>query len=200
MGLFNYFNRRQKNKAQNPAVEPAGQHGFHLKPADFSTTTHKAMVLDVKISAEFEKEFAHLITGKPAKAGEIIELETSKATVKIWGQAAEVTFTSGNISENPEAFTGKINQQLNWVNEHKNLFDETIIHDLLKLKNSNWLEENQAAITGVDLLNAVRLTSVNFLPDTGFELHFDDGNMFWGHTILVYVSAKREIKDAVIAG
>jgi hypothetical protein len=89
---------------------------------------------------------------------------------------------------------------LDWLSSNKKLVDNVIIRDLLHLKNSNWLQEEEGPLTEKDFINKVRLTSIIFSNDMSFDLDFDDGDIFAGHTIVVPVTTNRKVKNATIEG
>lgn len=198
MGLFDFFKSKEKKEPEKPITKPNEQGEFNLSLADFSEKIHRSEVLaDAWIDPEFAKEFA---SGPPKKKGDIIELKTHEARIILEGKVVDVTFDPEVAAKNIDGFVQKINLQLNWLTKSKNLVNEVIIRDLLPLKNENWLEENQSAISEEDFINSIHLTSIDFNKNAAFELFFDDGDLFWGHSISVSVNAKREVKEATIAG
>lgn len=75
-----------------------------------------------------------------------------------------------------------------------------ITHNLLKLKNENWLEKNELPKSKTEFLKLMSLRSINFIQNSAFSLNFDDGNLFNGHSIEVKLNSKREIKKVSIEG
>lgn len=71
---------------------------------------------------------------------------------------------------------------------------------LLDLKNECWLDEGEPAISGAESLARIQVTSMTVHPDGSFEFWHDDGDMFWGHSILVSGSLALRVTDACIAG
>jgi len=201
MGFFDFFKRQDKTEPKKPPVEPNGRGEFNLQLSDFSLKIHKSVILeDVKIDTEFNKEFAHLLVGKPAKAGDAIELKSYYLNIVLWGQSAEVMFDSGIAHDSLQDFILKINQQLNWLVKSKNLVEEVIIRDLLQLKNDNWLEENQSQLNKDEFLRSIQLTSINFSQHAEFNMLFDAGDLFEKHSINVKVGSKKEVEKATIVG
>ena len=49
-------------------------------------------------------------------------------------------------------------------------------------------------------IECMTLESVHLLSDGGLELFFDDGNLFYGHTICVEVMKAGRVLDADIQG
>ena len=71
---------------------------------------------------------------------------------------------------------------------------------LLALKNEHWLEPRQKALSRSDFVAAMDFDGVNGFSDGGFEIYFVDGDLFFGHTIVVDVTETFEFEDARIVG
>jgi hypothetical protein len=56
---------------------------------------------------------------------------------------------------------------------------------LLPLKNDNWLDEDETEITADQFNERMSLESVTVYPDGEFEFWHEDGDLFWGHSILI---------------
>jgi hypothetical protein len=74
------------------------------------------------------------------------------------------------------------------------------VGQLLELKNDNWLDEDESAISREDFLCRMQLNSITVNPEGEFEFWHDDGDLFWGHSILVSGSFTDGITHADIAG
>lgn len=72
--------------------------------------------------------------------------------------------------------------------------------ELLDLKNDAWLGEDEEPFTRDTFKARMALASVGVYSDGAFEFCFNDGNLFWGHVILVSGSLAEGPKDASIAG
>lgn len=62
---------------------------------------------------------------------------------------------------------------------------EYAIRALLPLKNECWLEEDEAELTEEQFEERMELDSISVRKDGSFEFWHDDGNMFFGHSILI---------------
>ncbi|MBU5213801.1 DUF2262 domain-containing protein [Heyndrickxia oleronia] len=75
--------------------------------------------------------------------------------------------------------------------------------ELVELANE-WLEDNEEAemnkITKEIFVGLMKLSSISVYPDGDFDLFFDDGDMFWGHSIIVTGNINGEFSSAEIAG
>ncbi|WP_313800360.1 DUF2262 domain-containing protein [Cytobacillus sp.] len=75
--------------------------------------------------------------------------------------------------------------------------------ELTELAN-DWLQDNEEAeiseITKDMFMNLMELDSISVYPDGDFNLFFFDGDMFWGHSIIVSGNINGELTSAEIAG
>mgnify|MGYP000913203637 FL=1 len=56
---------------------------------------------------------------------------------------------------------------------------------LLDVKNSSWLEENELDLTENEFRKRLTLESITVMDLGDIEFWFNDGDLFWGHSILV---------------
>ena len=64
----------------------------------------------------------------------------------------------------------------------------------------DWVRLSKAEIGSTEFLNRMQLTAMTVYPDGSFEFWHDDGDIFWGHSILVSGSLAKGVTDASIAG
>lgn len=62
--------------------------------------------------------------------------------------------------------------------------DAQALHDLLDLKNRSWADPGEE-VDAAEFLEAMSLQSVTVGPGGSFTFWFDDGDLFWGHSIAV---------------
>lgn len=72
-------------------------------------------------------------------------------------------------------------------------------HKLLKLKNDLWLEEDEKEVTKKDFKDRMKFTGLYVFCESA-NFYFDDGDLFWEHTIEVTVNKNLEFIDANIVG
>ncbi|HEY4371812.1 MAG TPA: DUF2262 domain-containing protein [Burkholderiales bacterium] len=72
--------------------------------------------------------------------------------------------------------------------------------DLLALKNDTWLGDDETAFTAETFKARLSLQSLTVESDGSFSFWFDDGDLFWGHAIVVGGDLKQGIARADIAG
>lgn len=75
-----------------------------------------------------------------------------------------------------------------------------MLKELLDLKNDNWFEEGEKKLTPDDFLRRISLASVTVYSDGSFEFWYGDGDLFWGHSIMVSGSIEGGLDDAGIHG
>lgn len=75
--------------------------------------------------------------------------------------------------------------------------------ELVELAN-DWLQDNDEAeideITKEMFINFMTLDSISVYPEGDFEIFFFDGDMFWGHCIIVDGNINGDFNSAQIAG
>lgn len=74
---------------------------------------------------------------------------------------------------------------------------------LLDLAN-DWLEDDDEAevdeITEEMFINLMEFSNLTVYPDGDFNMYFYDGDMFWGHSIIVSGNINGQFTSAEIAG
>ncbi|MEZ6056648.1 MAG: DUF2262 domain-containing protein [Planctomycetaceae bacterium] len=80
------------------------------------------------------------------------------------------------------------------------LLHSAIVADLLKLKNSDWRQRGEPKLTKADFEHRIALTAVTFSFSGDFEFWFNDGDIFWGHSISVRGDVKDGVSDVALAG
>jgi hypothetical protein len=59
------------------------------------------------------------------------------------------------------------------------------VEKLLPLKNDSWLDEDEEELTAGEFRDLMTLESIIVRTDGGFTFYFNDGDLFWGHTIQI---------------
>ena len=77
---------------------------------------------------------------------------------------------------------------------------EYAVQHLLPLKNDTWLEEDEAELSADHFKKRIALESITVYPDGTFEYWYDDGDLFWGHSIMVSGSLADGLDGAGIHG
>jgi len=71
---------------------------------------------------------------------------------------------------------------------------------LLKLKNESWLEAGEAPLSTSQFISALEIESIVVFSQQLTEFYFKDGELFWGHTVLLSWDPVRGFYDGNIAG
>jgi hypothetical protein len=71
---------------------------------------------------------------------------------------------------------------------------------LLPIKNDSWLNEDEPELTPEEFAQKMVLTSITTRPDGSFDFWFNDGDLFWGHSIMVTGNLKEGPTRAGIEG
>src|SRR5262249_25964407 len=71
---------------------------------------------------------------------------------------------------------------------------------LLPLKNDVWLDDEEDELTADQFQEKMTLKGITVYPDGAFEFWHDDGDLFWGHSILVSGNLTEGPTDANIPG
>ena len=88
------------------------------------------------------------------------------------------------------------NDQTNWNNK----IVDYATSELLPLKNDSWLEEDEAEITEEQFKERMELESITVCKDGSFEFWHSDGELFWGHSIVIYGNIVDGPDDSDISG
>lgn len=72
--------------------------------------------------------------------------------------------------------------------------------ELVSLKNESWLREDEQAASAEEFIRRMAIQSITVYPDGDFEFWFKDGELFWGHSILVSGTLTEGLQSADIAG
>lgn len=88
------------------------------------------------------------------------------------------------------------NDRENWTIRIK----EFVADRLLELKNDGWLEEGEPELSRNDFISKIVLQDISVDESRSFSFYFDDGDLFWGHSIVVSGDVLEGLRDADIAG
>lgn len=88
------------------------------------------------------------------------------------------------------------NDQRHWTSEAIGLASNR----LLRLKNEVWLREGEQPLSPAEFSGRLTLNFIAVETKGEFALDFDDGDLFWGHTITIHGSVSDGLIDAKLAG
>lgn len=74
------------------------------------------------------------------------------------------------------------------------------VAELLSLKNESWLEPDDEPLTREQFLERMSLESITVDPEENIDFWHHDGDLFWGHSIVVYANLTDGPVDTDIPG
>ena len=77
---------------------------------------------------------------------------------------------------------------------------ECAVRDLLELKNDTWRDEDEPELSVEEFKRLMELEGIVVYGDGSAEFYYLDGDLFWGHCILVQMDADERFDNAHIAG
>jgi hypothetical protein len=87
---------------------------------------------------------------------------------------------------------------IRWLRQHEPAARRFAAAELLDTHNDCW--NDGKPISARTFAGRMTLESVGITPGGGASLYYHDGDLFWGHCIIVTVGKDREFSDATIAG
>ncbi len=78
--------------------------------------------------------------------------------------------------------------------------EEYAVQELLPLKNDFWLEEDEAPVTAAEFRQRMTLEALVFYAEGDVTFYYQDGDLFWGHTIELRLDAADHFVGADIPG
>ena len=85
-----------------------------------------------------------------------------------------------------------------WLRQNEQAASQFAAGKLLDTHNDGWNEGKP--ISAQAFIQRMTLESVSIDPQGKVELYYNDGDLFWGHSIVVSMAENREFKDAYTAG
>ena len=89
-----------------------------------------------------------------------------------------------------------LTDQERWQTE----MERQAVADLLALKNDVWREEDEALVDAAQFVARMVPEALSTYPEGDFDFTFQDGDLFWGHVILVGGTLAEGVTEAQIAG
>ena len=113
-----------------------------------------------------------------------------------FGKGHKVEVHINNI-EGLEKALAAIDGRIGSIRQNETVYREFAAKKLLKLAN-DWSEGEK--VTKEDFVSRMRLESVEVLNDLSIGLYYDDGDLFWGHTITVDIDKNGKCTRAEFQG
>ncbi|MGL5062468.1 MAG: DUF2262 domain-containing protein [Microcoleus sp.] len=121
---------------------------------------------------------------------------------------AQITFKQGQISIDIE--TEDRDNIVSLLDRADRCVCQLVIYDenakkyaareLLELKNQTWLDENEEPLTMEKFKSCMILESLVISSEGDVQFYYNDGDLFWGHYILIAMDSSDLFVDADIPG
>ena len=86
------------------------------------------------------------------------------------------------------------------IEDRSELAKEYAAKRLLQIKNETWIEDGEEPLTIDRFKQQMTLESVSIDPNGEVSLHYNDGDLFWGHSIVAIVNCENRFMNAEIEG
>lgn len=199
-----------------------------LRPVDLSEEDLKEIasfsILKLSVYLNSDRTRAILINGKKAMDSRNIKLDKIANELKkhveinteIFGKLNYNNAThwyEGNSKWNGERVEVSFSIDENWkidkglqvaseIWKEQNIWEKKVkeyaVQKLLKLKNDTWIDEEGKSVNSEEFKKLMRLESVTFESDGSFKFWYNDGDLFWGHSIHVSGKLIKGFTDAGI--
>lgn len=94
----------------------------------------------------------------------------------------------------------RLEQALRWVTGNEETILAYCAGNLLDLKNESWVSSDEDKVSEEQFKHLLKLQIIHIQPDGGLELTYGDGDLFWGHEIVVKTDPKYKLYFADIEG
>lgn len=145
-----------------------------IKPVIYTDETLGKFILDKRFN---------IYTGKIKWNNKNIEMEIEKYTGK---RLTDVFIIANDL----------VKDQILWDKKVK----EFAAEKLLKVKNKEWLEEDEKEMVKEQFIKKIKLERISVFIKNKFEFCFDDNEIFWGHSIIVYGNLEKGLIKAEVEG
>lgn len=121
------------------------------------------------------------------------------STAVINGNSSEI-YISDEQTKEIQILTKVANAGIAWVEENFESIKAYCSENLLELKNESWVESDEEKVTEDEFKERLLLESIKIESNGSLELSFEDGDLFYGHWIIVKTDADRKLVYADIEG
>lgn len=152
-----------------------------------------------KKSSLKKKDFNYSEESYTDKNGERVVYKDYNAQGWIWNTQVHVCFTEHEI-ENLDSFIGQLNERLDLITESKSRIEQEIINELFTLKNETWIENDDDKVSKQEFVQRIKPDHLTISSDLSYDLRFDDGDLFLGHTILYHGDSSNKFDGVGLEG
>lgn len=87
--------------------------------------------------------------------------------------------------ESPEATIEAAERLVSTIRDWDRKARDLAVKELLSVKNESWLEEGETEVTSEQFKKRMKAESITVHEDGSFDFWYEDGDLFWGHSIEV---------------
>ncbi len=116
------------------------------------------------------------------------EMECYHSAVKVRGRTVELLVSDQKIKDRA-ILSERANAALRAVSMNWETVLDHITRELLDLKNESWVNDATERVTAATFRDALTLNSIAVKADGSLEMVFEDGDLFWGHAVVVAADA-----------
>jgi len=127
-------------------------------------------------------------------------MNTYESEITMFDKAISLRFDPDELEIELSQFISKVENNINWIQENKKVINKAIIREMLSLKNEVWLDENESIVGEKEFLKRIFIADITFFDDSSFEIYYNDGDLFWGHVIIVCVTNELHIDEIKLGG
>lgn len=99
-----------------------------------------------------------------------------------------------------EEVAASFNKIMHWLKENLKKIKNYCADELLDLKNNDWVENEENKVSKIEFIERMTPEAINIFEDWSMELFFDDGDLFYGHSIIVSTDTDFNIESVEIGG
>ncbi len=101
-------------------------------------------------------------------------------------------------SNEKEEVSDQSRKTFNFLKSNELQVRETIAQKMLTLHNETWNPETP--VSKEEFIKKIKLEGISFAEDGKAELFYEDGDLFWGHSITTVIDSNGEISEPSLAG
>lgn len=127
------------------------------------------------------------------------ELKWYESSLDIKGITTKIYVLDNEIKEK-NVLNNQLKKGINWVEDNFEEIKTYCADNLLELKNESWADNEEEQVTEEEFKKLLLLESITIQPSGSLELTFQDGDLFYGHFIVVKTDSEYQLNYADIEG
>jgi hypothetical protein len=113
-------------------------------------------------------------------------------TISILGKSYPFTIRA---CYEPEELDAIASRAKGFLESHWQRILDQLTADLLPMKNGEWRDEDEPLLNAADFRNAIGAPDINVWEEEAIMMYFDDGGLFGGHYIEVFIEGPEAGRD-----